>query len=73
MAKIVDMIAIVLALVGWMAMAVYKLILMHRYRNDPRKLDSVVWSDQVFPKRLKKFIFDEHDGAEKIAPHNQHH
>ena len=73
MAKTLDMVLIVITLGGWMAMLVYKLILMHRYRNDRKKLESVAWSDQVFPKRLRKFILDEHDDDEKTAAHHSHH
>ena len=65
MARTLDVILIVVCLGGFVAKLVYKLVLMHRYRNDPAKLEGVVWTDQVFPKRLKRFIYDE--GAEKTG------
>jgi hypothetical protein len=42
-----------------MAILVYKLVLMLRYRNDPDKLRAVTGFGQVFPKRIKRFIYDE--------------
>ena len=59
MARILDVILILISVGGCVAMLVYKLVLMHRYRNDPAKLQGLVWTDQVFPKRLQRFIYDE--------------
>ncbi len=59
MAKTLDLILVGIALCGGAAMLIYKLILMHRYRDDPEKLDALVSSDQVYPKKIRRFIFDD--------------
>jgi L-asparagine transporter-like permease len=61
MAKMLDLILIVVAVAGFMALSLYKLVLMFRYRNDQDKLRALVSSGQVFPKRLHRFIYDEDD------------
>ena len=64
---------ILISVGGFVAMLVYKLVLMRRYRNDPAKLEGLIWTDQVFPKRLKRFIYDEDaDKAEKASVPNPH-
>ena len=59
MARILDLILIVVSVAGFLALLIYKLVLMFRYRDDPDKLRALVWTDQVFPKRLQRFIYDE--------------
>lgn len=59
MARIADLILIGIAVAGWAALLVYKLVLMRRYRDDPKKLEGLIWTDQVFPKRIHKWLIDE--------------
>jgi len=62
---------IVVSAAGFVALLVYKLVLMFRYRDDPAKLKALVWMDQVFPKRLQRFIYDEdYDKAGKASVPN---
>ena len=71
MARILDLILIVVSVAGFVALLLYKLVLMFRYRDDPAKLQALVWSDQVFPKRLHRFIYDEDaDKARKASVPN---
>jgi len=59
MVKTLNLILIALGWGSLMAILLYKLVLMFRYRNDPEKLRGLVSVGQVFPKRIKRFIFDE--------------
>ena len=59
MARALDLVLIAVSIVGFLALLVYKLALMYHYRDDPAKIQSLVWTDQVFPKRLQRFIYDE--------------
>jgi hypothetical protein len=43
------------------ALVVYKLVLMHRHRNGSGKSQALLCTDQVFPKRMRRFTCDEHD------------
>jgi hypothetical protein len=54
------------------ALALYKVILLFCYRNDPAKREALISSGQVYPKRLRKFIFDEdaHTSDKKSSPLN---
>jgi hypothetical protein len=71
MARIFDVVLIAISLGGCAAMTLYKLILMFRYRNDREKLEWLVWTNQVFPKRLHRFMYDEVAGkAEGMPPHH---
>ena len=59
MVKILNLILIALGWGSLMAILLYKLVLMFRHRNDPEKLRALVSVGQVFPKRIKRFIYDE--------------
>jgi hypothetical protein len=59
MARILAITLIALFLAAFVALLLYKLVLMFRYRNDPDKLRALVSSGQVFPKPIKRFIYDE--------------
>jgi hypothetical protein len=59
MARIADLILIGIAVAGWAALLVYKLVLMRRYRDDPKKLEGLIWTDQVYPKRIHRWLIDE--------------
>lgn len=73
MARILDLILIVISVGGFVALLGYKLVLMSRYRNDPAKLQALVWTDQVFPKRLQRFIYNEDaNRAGKASVPNSH-
>ena len=56
MAETLDLILVAVSIAGGAALFVYKLVLMYRYRGDPEKLKALVWSDQVYPKRLQRFF-----------------
>ena len=70
MARLMDVILIVVAFGIYAALLLYKLILFYRYRNDPAKREMLVWQPRVFPERLKRFILDEHAdrSAGKASP-----
>ena len=72
MARLVDVILIVVAFGIYAALLLYKLILFYRYRNDPAKREMLIWQPQVFPDLLKRFILDEHANmnARKASPPN---
>ena len=59
MVKILNLILIALGWGSLMAILLYKLVLMFRHRNDPEKLRALISVGQVFPKRIKRFIYDE--------------
>jgi len=59
MAKLLDMILIVVFVAGLAALSLYKLILLFRNPNDPVKREALISSGQVYPKRLAEWIFDE--------------
>jgi hypothetical protein len=59
MAKVLDMLLLVVSAAGFAALSLYKLILLFRYRNDPVKREALISSGQVYPKRLAKWIFGE--------------
>lgn len=59
MAKVLDVILIVIGFGVYAALSLYKLILLYRFRNDPAKREALVWTTQVYPKRLTRFILDE--------------
>ncbi len=61
MAKIIDMILIMMLAIGLVALTLYKLILLFCYRHDPAKREALISSGQVYPKWLAKFIFDHTD------------
>ena len=73
--KILDVILIVILLSTLVALALYKLLLLLRYRNDPAKREALISTGQVFPKRLAKFLFDEDAGTSgsKGSPPNSSH
>ncbi|MGO8788751.1 MAG: hypothetical protein ACLQVL_15400 [Terriglobia bacterium] len=72
MAKLADVILIVVAFGIYAALLLYKLILFCRYRNDPAKREILIWQPQVYPDRLKRFFLDEHVdmSARKASPPN---
>jgi Flp pilus assembly pilin Flp len=71
MAETLDLVLVAVAIVGGAALFVYKLVLMYRSRGDPEKLKALVWIDQVFPRRLQRFIYDEDgDEARKASARN---
>ncbi len=72
MAKIIDIILIMLLVVGLAAVTLYKLVLWFRYRYDPAKREALIASGQVYPKWLARFIFDEDadTNATKALPPN---
>ncbi|MEN3332915.1 MAG: hypothetical protein V7641_2280 [Blastocatellia bacterium] len=45
--------------------SIYKLTLWWRYRHDPAKREKVVFSTPLYPSRLRKFFYDEENGAKK--------
>jgi hypothetical protein len=67
MARILDLILIALFLTAFVALVVYKVALMFRYRNDPDKLRALASSGQVLPKRIKRFVYDE-DADTAVGP-----
>jgi hypothetical protein len=68
MAKTLDLIIVGLTVCGCAAMVVYKFVLMHRYRDDPRKLEGLISSDQVYPKSIHRWLIDaDYDERMKAA------
>ena len=59
MAKVLDIILIVVFVAGIAALSLYKLILFFRYRNDRVKREALISSDQVYPKGLARWMIDE--------------
>lgn len=73
MAKALDVILMLVLVVALAALALYKVILLFHYRNDPAKRDALISSGQAYPQRLAKFIFDEDSDTrarEKLRPPN---
>ena len=72
MAEIIDTIVTMALLAMMMALALYKLFLWFRYRNDPVKREALISSGQLYPKRLAKWIFDEdaNTGARRLPSLN---
>lgn len=40
-------------------LSIYKLVLWFRYRNDPEKRERVVYSGQIYPEKIRRFLMDE--------------
>lgn len=73
MAKFLDLVVVGLTIAGFVALLVYKLVLMYRYRDDPEKLEGLAWTDQMFPKRIQRFMYDEdYDKARKASAPKSH-
>jgi len=71
MARTLDLIVIVLFIAVFVALVLYKVILLFRYRDEPAKWEAVISTGQVYPKRLMQFIFDEKpDSDSEPPPHN---
>jgi hypothetical protein len=47
----------ILALI--LGLSIYKLVLWFRYRNDPEKRERVVYSGQIYPEKVRRFLMDE--------------
>jgi hypothetical protein len=45
--------------------SIYKLAQWWRYRHDPRKREQAASLSQVYPARLRRFIYDEEDDKAK--------
>ncbi len=55
---VADMIGIgLLALI--LGLSLHKLVLWFRYRNDPEKRETVVYSGQIYPEKVRRFLMDE--------------
>ena len=63
MARVLDIILIGIFAALLVGSTLYKLIIWHRYRDDPAKREALISSGQVYPKWLTKFILDECDGT----------
>ena len=59
--KTADLIILGLWFVGVLSMLVYKVWLWFEYRHDPVKREALVFSTQLLPRRLMKFVLDEDD------------
>ena len=70
--KVLDVILIVILVSAFVVLALYKLVLLLRYRNDLARREALISSGQVYPKWLAEFLFDEGGGAgvTKSSPSN---
>jgi hypothetical protein len=57
--KTFDVILMVILLMAFVALALYEMVFLLRYRNDPARHGALISSGQVFPKGLVKFLFGE--------------
>jgi hypothetical protein len=48
-----------------LGLSVYKLAVWFGYRNDPEKREGVVYSGQIYPKKIRRWLMDEKDNEDK--------
>ena len=57
--RIADAALLIVLLVGLLGGSLYKVWLWYRYRKDPAKRETVTFSTQLYPEKLRRFLMDE--------------
>jgi hypothetical protein len=64
--RIADAALLVVLLVAMLGGSIYKIWLWWGYRNDPAKRQTITFSTQLYPEKLRRFLMDEqHEGDKK--------
>jgi len=58
MARMADVVIIVIGLALLAVLVVYKLYLFVRYRDDPVKREWLIFSTQIYPRKIVRFMVD---------------
>jgi hypothetical protein len=58
MARIADVIVIIIGFALLAVLVAYKLYLFIRYKDDPVKREWLIFSTQIYPKKIARFMAD---------------
>lgn len=59
MVSTLDYVTVILLLVLTAVLSIYKLVQIYRYRNDPAKCEQLANTTQIFPEKIRRWVFDE--------------
>ena len=65
-ARVAGIIFSIVILAQVIGLSIYKLALWFRYRNDPVEREKIVYSGQIYPEKIRRFLMDEKADKDKV-------